>query len=108
MPQPTDDDVLTLPPRRQESRWIERILLFVILVVLVDGLFGDRGLRETLRAGERYAEAVRELNTIRDANARLKEQAFRLTRDPRAIEAEARGQLGLLRPGELLFIIKTR
>ena len=108
MAQPTDDDLLTLRPRRRESRWIQRILLFVILVVLVDGLFGDRGLRETLRAGERYAEAVRELNAIREQNARLKDQALGLTRDPSAIEAEARGQLGLLRRGELLFIIKTR
>jgi cell division protein FtsB len=82
--------------------------VFATVVLFVDGLFGDRGLRETLRAGERYAEAVQELNALRRENARLKDQASRLRGDASAIEAEARRQFGLLRSGELLFIVKTR
>ena len=104
----TASNILPRSPRRRERRWIQRVLVFAILVLLVDGLFGDRGLRETLRASERYAEAVRELNAIREENAALKDHANRLRRDAKAIEAEARRQFGLLRPGELLFIVKTR
>ena len=103
-----DSDFLSLPPRRRERRWIQRILLFATIVLLVDALFGERGLRESLRAGERYADAVRELNAIREENAVLKDHARRLAGDPRTIEIEARRQFGLLRPGELLFIVKTR
>lgn len=97
-----------LPPRRRERRWLQKTLLLATVVLLADGLFGDRGLRETLRASERYAEAVRELNAIRQENFALKDQARRLTRDPGAIEAEARRQLGLLRRGEFLFVLNTR
>jgi cell division protein FtsB len=108
MAQPPDTVLLTLPHRRRESRWIQRILLFAIVVLLVDALFGERGLRETLLASDRYTDAVRELNAVRAENTALKHEALRLTRDPRAIETEARRHLGLLRPGEILFIVKTR
>jgi cell division protein FtsB len=108
MAQPVDSDVLTVPPRRRETRWIQRVLLFSTVVLLVNGLFGDRGLRETLRARERYDEAVRELATIRQQNAALADQARRLTHDPRTIEAEARHKLGLVKHGEILFMVRTR
>jgi cell division protein FtsB len=108
MAQRPETDLLTLQPRRRESRWLQTILLFATVVLFVNGLFGDRGLQETLRAAGRYADAVRELNAIREENTALKDEALRLTRDPRAIENEARRQLGLLRPGEILFIVKTR
>ena len=44
--------------------------------------------------------------SLRQDNARLREQARRLREDPRAIEDIARRELGLIRPGELLFIVK--
>jgi cell division protein FtsB len=107
MAQPRDSDALTLP-RRRETCWIQRVLLFLTVVLLVNGLFGDRGLRETLRARERYDEAVGELASIRQQNATLMDHVRRLTHDPRTIEAEARRELGLVRQGELLFIIRAR
>ena len=42
----------------------------------------------------------------RSENARLREQARELREDPAAIEEIARRELGLIRPGEKLFIIK--
>jgi cell division protein FtsB len=108
MAQPPEFDLLKLTPRRRDSRWLQKTLLWAMAILLADGLFGDRGLRETLRASERYVAAVRELNAIRQENSALKDQARRLTRDPGAIEAEARRQLGLLRRGEFLFVVHTR
>ena len=39
-------------------------------------------------------------------NARLREEARRLREDPSAIEEIARRELGLIVPGEKLFILK--
>ena len=42
----------------------------------------------------------------RTENARLREEARRLRDDPTAIEELARRELGLIRPGEKVFIVK--
>ena len=39
-------------------------------------------------------------------NAELREMARRLREDPAAIEEQARRELGLIKPGEVLFIVK--
>ena len=39
-------------------------------------------------------------------NVRLRDEARRLTDDPLTIEEVARRELGLIRPGEKLFIVK--
>ena len=82
------------------------LLAFVTVVLLIDALVGDRGLVERLRAGEQFREARAELDRLRLENARLREHARRLSEDPSLIESLARQDLGLLRPGEILFIIK--
>ena len=67
--------------------------------LLTNGLIGERGLLETMRARRQYSTAAAELTRIRQENAGLREQARRLRTDPGTIEAVARGELGLLRPG---------
>jgi len=81
-------------------------MLFVASVLLVNGLFGERGLTETLRARRTYAAAQGELDRLRQRNAALRHQARRLSEDPSAIEWVARENLGLVRPGEILITIR--
>jgi cell division protein FtsB len=85
---------------------VQVLLAFVTLVLLIDALVGDRGLVERLRAGERYRQAATELERLHQENAQLRDEVRRLNEDPSLIESLARKDLGLLRPGELLFIIK--
>lgn len=87
-------------------RPLQLLLVFVTVVLLIDALVGERGLVERMRAGRLYLEAQAELEKIRQENARLLEEARRLKEDSSAIESLARKDLGLLRPGEVLFIIK--
>ena len=82
------------------------ILLFVASVIVVDGLVGDRGLLAMLRAQREYDNAVATVARQRAENARLREEARRLREDPDAIEEAARRDLGLIRRGEKVFIIK--
>ena len=75
-------------------------------VLIVDALVGDRGLLAMLKARQQYRTLEASLVRSRAENARLRDDARRLREDPEAIEDIARRDLGLIRPGEKLFIIK--
>ncbi len=80
-------------------------MLFAV-AVLVDAVVGERGLLAMLRAREQLEAETASLEQQRAENVRLRETADRLTDDPAAIEELAREELGLMRPGEKLFIVK--
>jgi cell division protein FtsB len=94
---------------RSRSRTIVHALLFIAAAVIVlDALVGDRGLLAMLRVRRQYRELAATVARDREENARLGEQARRLLEDPAAIEEVARRELGLIKPGEKLFIIKDK
>jgi cell division protein FtsB len=76
------------------------------MAVLVDAVVGERGLLAMLRAREQLEAETASLEQQRAENITLRETADRLTDDPAAIEELAREELGLMRPGEKLFIVK--
>jgi len=82
------------------------LLLFVASIIIVDTLVGDRGLLAMLRARKTYDELTLAVARQRAENAHLREEARRLREDPAAIEEIARRDLGLIRPGEKVFIVK--
>jgi cell division protein FtsB len=60
-----------------------------------------------MRENQRSRQVAESLENMRRENAQLREQARRLREeDPGAIEAAARKQLGMIKPGEMLFIVK--
>ena len=81
-------------------------MLFTAFVLLVNGLIGERGLTELLRARRSFAAAAADLSRLKRDNAILRAQIRRLRSDPGTIEAVARGELGLLRPDEILVTVK--
>lgn len=81
-------------------------MIFVASVIVVDGLVGDRGLLAILRARQEYDQLAATIAQQRAENNRLRDEARRLKDDPAAIEEVARRELGLIRPGERVFIIK--
>lgn len=78
------------------------------IIVIVDTLVGERGLVAMFRARKEYDELSLAIARLRAENARLREEARRLREDPAAIEEAARRELGLIRPGEKVFIIKDQ
>lgn len=90
------------------GKMLNYVLALVTLVLVADALVGDKGLLETLQARRQYAEVAGSLGQVRQENARLREQIRRLRQDPSAIEAIARQELGLMRPGEVVFVIKNQ
>ena len=93
--------------RRSRNRKLLRIALVLAAgVIVLDALAGDRGLLAMIRVRAQYRTLAATLARDRAENARLAEQARRLRDDPTAIEEVARRELGLIRPGERVFIIK--
>lgn len=84
-------------------RWL---LIFAASLIIVDGLFGERGLLAMMRARHEYQELSAAIARQRADNARFREEARRLKEDPTAIEEIARRELGLIKPGEKVFIVK--
>jgi len=92
--------------RRQPRRFWSHAVLFAACVLLTNGLFGERGLMDTIRARRAFSTAARDLAQLKRDNDALRDKARRLRSDPATIESIARGDLGLLRPGEILVTIK--
>ena len=92
--------------KRPGRRVVQFLLVFFAIVILVDGLVGDRGLLAMLRARQDYEQLAATIARQRAENARLREEAHRLADDRDAIEEIAKRQLGLIKPGEIVFIIK--
>jgi cell division protein FtsB len=98
----------TPTPKRptRTRRVVHVLLLFVASVIVLDALVGDRGLVAMLRARHEYDELSAAVARQRAENTKLRETARRLKDDPSAIEEIARRELGLIKPGERVFIVK--
>jgi cell division protein FtsB len=81
-------------------------LIFVTFVIVVDAVAGEKGVLALLQARREYAALERSLDRARAENAALREQARRLREDANAVEEQARRELGLIKPGEVVFFIK--
>jgi cell division protein FtsB len=94
------------PPSPWRTRLLNYVLAFVSVVLVVDALVGDKGLLDTLRARRHYEALAAALTQKRQENVRLRDDIRRLKEDPSAIESLARENLGLMREGEVLFIVR--
>lgn len=107
-PEPLRRKAVRPPPRTSaiRRRTVHFLLIFTAIVLVVDSLVGEKGFLETLKARRQHREVAAAVDVIRQENARLREQVRRLKEDPAEIESVAREELGLIRPGEMLFIIR--
>lgn len=77
-------------------------------VLMVNALVGEKGYLATLQARQEQERAAAALYRLRAENARLQYEAERLRHDPTMVEAVAREELGLIRPGETLVTLRDR
>jgi cell division protein FtsB len=91
------------PGRR---RWVQAALVFVAAALIVNALIGDRGLVAAVRARNEHDRLAASIAGLKRDNQRLAEAIRRLKHDPKAVEDVAREDLGLIRPGEVVFVIK--
>ena len=85
---------------------VQYALLAIGSIFFLDALVGDKGLVELVKTRQDYRTLEGSLLRIRSENSRLREQARLLREDADTIEKLARERLGLIKPGEKLFILK--
>jgi cell division protein FtsB len=108
-PEPLRRSRAAAPPRVASPVWrraLNYLLIFATIVLVVDALVGERGLMASRRARRQSDELTRQVERLQGENAALRETARRLKEDPGTIESLARETLGLIRPGEVLVVIK--
>ncbi len=91
-------------PRTQRRR-VEAVLIIIGCVLLADALIGERGIVAMARARQDVRVTQGRLDAARAEHERLTRRLQQLREDPATIENEAR-ELGLIKPGEKVFIIK--
>lgn len=85
---------------RQNARKLLGLALFALLVHDIFGAHGFVAMRRTQKEIEQIREQIGNLN---EQNKSLAGQVTSLKSDPKAIERIAREEMGMARPGEMIF-----
>jgi cell division protein FtsB len=95
----------TLRQLLMNTRLATAVLLSSLFLVSMMALtvWGERGLLAVWRKQRAIVRLVQEIEAIEQENSRLGREVQRLRSDMHYIEKIAREELGLVRPGELVF-----
>ena len=91
---------------RRPRRVVESILVGIGCILFADAILGERGIVAMVRARDEYRGQAQLLEQARATNRRLTEDIRRISEDPGTLEDHARRELGFIKPGEKLFIVK--
>ena len=86
-------------------RNMRQILCLALFALLVHDIFGPHGFIAMRRTQKEIEQIRDQIGKINDENKSLSEQVNSLKTDPKSIERIAREEMGLARPGELIFKI---
>lgn len=92
--------------RDRRQRLVTWGLSVTLGVLLISALVGETGYLAMLRTRRDVARATADLARQRLENQRLQLESRRLEQDEAAVEEEARRQLGFIKPGETLVIVR--
>jgi cell division protein FtsB len=87
---------------RQHSR---QFLLLALFALFVHDVFGPHGVLAMRRTQKEIEQIRAQIGKINDENKLLAQQVTSLKSDPKSIERIAREEMGLARPGEMIFKI---
>ena len=88
------------------GRAVQYLIVFLGSVLVVDALVGDKGVLQMLKKRQELRLLDQDVAAARARNAQMRAEINRLKSDPAALEEIARKDLGLIKPGEKLFIIR--
>lgn len=94
--------------RRTGWRWLRLVLFLVVAFAIANAVGGARGLTAFRDATSEFATLSEAVAHLRQENDTLQERARRLREDAAAVEDLARQELGLIRPGEKVFILRDQ
>jgi cell division protein FtsB len=91
------------PTRSFWNRHARAILGLALLLLAIHDLFGSHGLIAMRRTQKEIEQLHGEIDRLNKENGQLSHQVQALRTDPKAVERIAREEMGLARPGEMIF-----
>jgi cell division protein FtsB len=95
----------TKPPETPSfwARYARYILALGLFLIGMHDVFGSHGLLAMRRTQARVKQLHGEIDRLNQENGELSKQVQALRTDPKAVERVAREEMGLARPGEMIF-----
>jgi cell division protein FtsB len=90
---------------RRNVTWF--LITGLVLLILQD-VFGTHGVLAMRRSAKEAADIRKEIDRLDEENRKLQDRVKSLKTDPAAIERIAREEMGLARPGEMIFKIPSK
>ena len=84
-------------------RHTREILGLALFALFVHDIFGPHGFIAMRRTQKEIKQIQEQIGKINDENKSLTDQVNSLKTDPKSIERIAREEMGLARPGEMIF-----
>lgn len=84
------------------------LLAFALGLLLLQDIFGTHGVLAMRRSQKEAMQIQQEIKRLDEENRVLQEHVKALKTDPVAIERIAREEMGLARPGELIFKVPAK
>ncbi len=84
-------------------KWGSSVFVLALLALAIHDVFGSHGLLAMLRARTELQKIRVEIAQLNEQNQKLGEEIKALRSDPKLIERIARDEMGLSRPGEMIF-----
>jgi cell division protein FtsB len=85
------------------ARIVGAALVLAIVGVAGSAVFGEHGVRHLRRLRAERRDLARQAFALLERNARMHDEIARLRSDDLYLEGLARRQLGLVKPGELVY-----
>jgi len=92
--------------RERRRRLITWALLLGSFILIVNALFGEHGYLAAVRARQEYGTLSEAVARVQDENRRYVDKIRGIKSDPAELEDAARRELGLIKPGETILIIR--
>lgn len=86
------------------NKLLTAFVVFFFLVLILASFFGKKGLLEVYNAQKNKESLLNEIERLEQKKSQLERDIKELESNPKAYEAKARDQLGLVYPDELLVI----
>lgn len=90
----------------KNKKLITMIIVFFFLFLFFTAVLGDNGLLRLYQMSETKRELVEQITKIKEENQELQKKIYAFKNDPLYIEKIAREELGLLKPGEIVYDFK--
>ncbi len=99
------------PSRRFNSRYQRAAILGLALIcvaLVVHEIFGQHGYLALQKQRREHDALQQQIQQLQKENQQLQTQIKSLKTDPKAIEKVAREQMGLARPGEIIYSLPDK